>query len=270
MAGYVSALLATDLQGSVFQRHSDKATLTYTAFGYCPIVDSQGGSLKFNAQLCERSNLYLLGNGYRAYHTALMRFGSMDNLSPFGEGGINAYAYCGNDPVNRADPTGHMFKLSRSPSTLTRPPAYSSSSLGATQPAQLDQPGPSTRLPEFLAGLPPPRYSNMAHELHPRATPHTERPIAYTLVPPEGHTVITYAPPVDDLNNQRLRSTNGSTWSVMGTVARIEQNASRQPEQHSRVPAQNGSFAWSVSRTAEIFDSRHQQPQNGNSQVRSD
>lgn len=52
------------------------------------------------------SHLYLLGNGRRAYSTALRRFVSADNLSPFGRGGINSYAFCLNDPVNRTDPTG--------------------------------------------------------------------------------------------------------------------------------------------------------------------
>jgi RHS repeat-associated protein len=52
---------------------------------------------------------YPLGNGYRSYNPVLMRFNQPDSLSPFGEGGVNAYAYCQGDPVNRSDPTGHMF-----------------------------------------------------------------------------------------------------------------------------------------------------------------
>ena len=49
-----------------------------------------------------------LGNGYRAYNPALMRFNSPDGLSPFGAGGINPYVYCAGDPVNHADPSGHL------------------------------------------------------------------------------------------------------------------------------------------------------------------
>ncbi|WP_434627707.1 RHS repeat-associated core domain-containing protein [Chromobacterium sp. CV08] len=49
-----------------------------------------------------------LGNGYRAYSPALMRFHCPDSLSPFGAGGVNPYAYCAGDPVDRADPSGHL------------------------------------------------------------------------------------------------------------------------------------------------------------------
>jgi RHS repeat-associated protein len=49
-----------------------------------------------------------LGNGYRAYTPVLGRFTAPDSMSPFGAGGINPYAYCIGDPVNRADPSGHF------------------------------------------------------------------------------------------------------------------------------------------------------------------
>ncbi|MGG1943894.1 RHS repeat-associated core domain-containing protein [Trinickia sp. NRRL B-1857] len=49
-----------------------------------------------------------LGNGYRWYLPALMRFTAPDSLSPFGAAGPNPYIYCNDDPINRRDPTGHI------------------------------------------------------------------------------------------------------------------------------------------------------------------
>ncbi|PMS15171.1 hypothetical protein C0Z18_28030 [Trinickia dabaoshanensis] len=53
---------------------------------------------------------YPLGAGYRWYGPARMRFNAPDSVSPFGAGGIHPYAYCGGDPVSRADPTGRTFE----------------------------------------------------------------------------------------------------------------------------------------------------------------
>lgn len=53
------------------------------------------------------SGWYLLGT--RPYHPALRRFLAPDPASPFGEGGINRYAYCGGDPVTRVDPDGDSW-----------------------------------------------------------------------------------------------------------------------------------------------------------------
>lgn len=51
---------------------------------------------------------YPLGHGYRWLLTEVMRFNKQDSRSPFGPGGINPYAYCGADPINRSDPSGHI------------------------------------------------------------------------------------------------------------------------------------------------------------------
>lgn len=74
----------------------------------------------------EGNGLYMLGAGYRGYLPALRRFNAPDNWSPFGRGGINAYAFCGGDPVNRRDPSGHGWaSIFRRISSLFRKPSRS-------------------------------------------------------------------------------------------------------------------------------------------------
>ena len=50
---------------------------------------------------------YMLGE--RPYSPTLRRFISADAASPFELGGINRYAYCAGDPVNRIDPSGNTW-----------------------------------------------------------------------------------------------------------------------------------------------------------------
>lgn len=112
-------LLGTDQQRSVLNT-SEHLQVAYTPYGTRqPLLDLPG----FNGEQPDPvTGHYLLGNGYRAFNPVLMRFNSPDSLSPFGGGGINAYAYCAGDPVNRVDPTGHMFFTgqNRMPSWLVR------------------------------------------------------------------------------------------------------------------------------------------------------
>ena len=87
-------------------------SMAYTPYGQSPHVSDIHKVLGFNGERQDPlTGYYLLGNGYRAFNPVLMRFNSLDSWSPFGEGGINAYAYCEGEPVNRVDPTGHAFKF---------------------------------------------------------------------------------------------------------------------------------------------------------------
>jgi RHS repeat-associated protein len=84
--------------------------LTYTPYGHRPAENGLLSLLGFNGERPDPvTGHYLLGNGYRAFNPVLMRFNSPDSWSPFGEGGLNAYAYCQGDPTNRVDPTGHYY-----------------------------------------------------------------------------------------------------------------------------------------------------------------
>ena len=107
-----SLLLATDLQQSILAEleQSGANRRAYSAYGMPSSQRPPGSRLGFNGQLRERSTgCYHLGNGHRVYNPVLMRFHSPDRLSPFGKGGINAYAYCQGDPINFTDPTGRFL-----------------------------------------------------------------------------------------------------------------------------------------------------------------
>jgi RHS repeat-associated protein len=105
-----SCLQASDLLGSptleVYAATSKQ--INYTPFGHA--LDLRPKSLGFTGQIKELgSALYILGSGYRSYSPSLMRFTRTDDISPFGQGGLNAYAYCLADPINHSDPSGHFL-----------------------------------------------------------------------------------------------------------------------------------------------------------------
>lgn len=85
----------------------------YSPYGYRSAKTATAGALGFNGQFFHAAlECYALGNGHRIYNPRMMRFISPDALSPFLKGGINAYTYCLNDPVNGLDPSGKstLFK----------------------------------------------------------------------------------------------------------------------------------------------------------------
>jgi RHS repeat-associated protein len=106
-----TTLLATDQQRSVLNAldATQPHPLAYTPYGHRAPEGGLLSLLGFNGERPDPvTGHYLLGNGYRAFNPVLMRFNRPDSLSPFGKGGLNAYAYCSGDPVNRSDPTGNF------------------------------------------------------------------------------------------------------------------------------------------------------------------
>ena len=106
-----TTLLASELQRSVLHalnRSQDQA-MAYAPYGHRSPSGGLLSLLGFNGERADPlTGHYLLGNGYRAFNPLLMRFHSPDSMSPFARGGLNAYAYCGGNPVNNTDPTGHF------------------------------------------------------------------------------------------------------------------------------------------------------------------
>lgn len=103
-------LLQTDIASNVVgeygvaHRHH-----AFAAYGYVP--GQFQGVLGFSGLwLDDGTQRYFSGNGYRIYSPVLMRFLSPDGFSPFGLGGLGAYAYCEGDPVNYVDPSGRTRK----------------------------------------------------------------------------------------------------------------------------------------------------------------
>jgi RHS repeat-associated protein len=110
-----TTLLATDQQRSVLNTQSatQSQAFAYTPYGERSPKNGLPSLLGFKGERLDAlTGNYDLGNGYRRYNTWLKRFDSPDSLSPFGEGGLNAYGFVAGDPVNFSDPTGHVpFRL---------------------------------------------------------------------------------------------------------------------------------------------------------------
>lgn len=107
-------LLATDQQQSVLNAldATQNHPLAYSPYGHRPPGNGLLSLLGFNGELPDSvTGHYHLGKGYRQFNPVLMRFNSPDSWSPFGDGGLNAYGYCGGDPISRVDRNGHAWRL---------------------------------------------------------------------------------------------------------------------------------------------------------------
>ena len=102
-------VLGTDAQGSVrVEADSTVRTRHYTAHG-ADVARRENLPFGYAGEQREPlSGIYIPG-GNRPYDPVLMCFLAPDTESPFGRGGINPYAWCAGDPVNRVDPDGHSW-----------------------------------------------------------------------------------------------------------------------------------------------------------------
>lgn len=102
-----ATLLGCDSQGSVCLEAGDSVRRhRYTPHG---AGAPEGAIAGYTGEHCEPLTGWYIAAGNRPYDPVLMCFLSPDSHSPFGRGGLNAYAYCSGDPINRIDPDGHSW-----------------------------------------------------------------------------------------------------------------------------------------------------------------
>ena len=113
--GNIIALL--DANGKVVVEY------VYDAWGNHAVLDANGNDLTDSSHIGNRNPFRYRGYFYdvetglyylqtRYYDPEVGRFLNMDSISyadPEQIHGLNLYAYCGNDPVNNIDPTGHFL-----------------------------------------------------------------------------------------------------------------------------------------------------------------
>ncbi|WP_082056497.1 RHS repeat-associated core domain-containing protein [Pseudomonas sp. 10-1B] len=163
-----STLLAVDQQRSILSRvdqYQPQPPLAYTPYGH---HSPASGYFGFNGERLDSITLhYLLGNGYRGFNPVLMRFNSPDNMSPFGRGGLNSYAYCQGDPINLQDPSGH-FALGKFFSRIFRVLFGKSKAKAAPQGTQM--PAVQSNTTELTTGINAAGFDSVSLPASPRGS----------------------------------------------------------------------------------------------------
>ena len=114
-------LYQRNIQGDILGIYDDEGNqvgeYAYDGYGNQVIVKDEGGIANLNPFRYrgyfydEETGLFLVSSRY--YDPETGRFISPDDISyldPCSINGLTLYAYCGNDPVNRWDPTGHSWE----------------------------------------------------------------------------------------------------------------------------------------------------------------
>lgn len=155
-----AGLLAVEDKGTVVraQREGRYETHDYLPYGYDASLPSALTVLGFNGEALIAQHLgYALGQGYRFFSPASMRFNAPDHLSPFAEGGLNAYSYCKGDPINYVDPSGRMRRVAMRNGQVMRVSKNAVVEIEPRPAASIPPPAPakSTRRNSWSLSMPP-------------------------------------------------------------------------------------------------------------------
>lgn len=117
-----AALLQTLVPNTVIAAWGAECTHVqiYTPYGFSRVDTMLTSAAYAGAWRDSASGNYSLGAGRRFMSPVLQRFLSPDDFSPFGSGGVNAYAYCEGDPINNFDPSGRAKEQIRMASASLR------------------------------------------------------------------------------------------------------------------------------------------------------
>jgi RHS repeat-associated protein len=206
-------LLATDQQRSVLNilNATRPHPLAYTPYGHRPAENGLLSLLGFNGERPDPvTGWYLLGNGYRPFNPVLMCFTSPDSWSPFGDGRVNAYAYCLGNPVNLRDPTGHLtirnpFKGLLNFLKLRTPSASNGVSRSIKTPAFKNPLAKQQAAPLDPLNIGPSRFQRPANPQHGHAHEVLSRNIATQELPN-----MQFKKLIEPVNNQPGRAPNPS------------------------------------------------------------
>ena len=108
---------------AIYQGATKVAEYKYDAYGNCTVIDPATGLPNTSAAFIGNQNpfryrgyywdndlqlYYLMSRYYDPQTGRFINADSLEYLDPETIGGLNLYAYCGNNPVMNVDPSGHV------------------------------------------------------------------------------------------------------------------------------------------------------------------